>query len=89
VSLIVELTVTTVHRPSTLIRCGFLSKLGMIRHLKDGLAWALMKGVASCDKLRVGARGLRSGDALMGLPVAGYTATPLIGVGTPRTETSQ
>ncbi len=42
----------------------------MIRHLTNGLAWALKKGVASCDKLRVGASGLRSGDALMGLPVA-------------------
>ncbi len=40
----------------------------MIRHLRDGLAWALKKGVASCDKLRVGASGLRSGDARIGLP---------------------
>jgi hypothetical protein len=61
----------------------------MIRHLKDGLAWALMKGVASCDKLRVGARSLRSGDALMGLPTTGNTVVPLVGVGTPRTETSK
>jgi len=40
----------------------------MIRHLTDGLAWALMKGVASCDMLRVGAGSLRSGDPRMGLP---------------------
>jgi len=37
----------------------------------DGLAWVPMKGVASCDKPRVGACGLRSEDALMGLP-AGF-----------------
>jgi hypothetical protein len=61
----------------------------MIRHLKDGLAWALMKGVASCDKLRVGARSLRSGDALIGLPAAGLPVAPLVGVGTPRTEASK
>jgi len=47
----------------------------MIRHLMDGLAWALMKGVASCDKLRVGARGLRSGDSLMGPPATGNTCS--------------
>src|SRR5690348_8502261 len=47
--------------------------LGMIRHLTDGSAWALTKGVASCDKLRVGARGLRSGDTRMGLPTTGHT----------------
>jgi len=47
----------------------------MIRHLTDGLAWALMKGVASCDKLRVGAGSLRSGDSLMGPPAAGYTCS--------------
>ena len=84
-----RLTVTTMHRPSTQNRCGFLSKLGMIRHLMDGLAWALTKGVASCDMLRVGARSLRSGDALMGLPAAGNTAALLIGVVTPQTETSK
>ena len=70
-----RLTVKTVHRSRTQIRCGFLSKLGMIRHLMDGLAWALKKGVASCDKLRVGACSLRSGDALMGLPAAGNTCS--------------
>src|SRR5439155_1798812 len=52
--------------------------LGMIRHLKDGSAWALTKGVASCDKLRVGARSLRSGDSRMGLPTPGDTwGTPI------------
>jgi hypothetical protein len=61
----------------------------MIRHLKDGLAWALMKDVASCDKLRVGARSLRSGDILIGLPAAGLPVAPLIGVGTPQTEASK
>jgi len=40
--------------------------LNMIRRLTDGLAWALKKGVASCDTLRVGACDLRSGDARMG-----------------------
>ena len=49
----------------------------MIRHLMDGLAWALMKGVASCDKLRVGACSLRSGDSLMGPPAARKLAAPL------------
>ncbi len=52
----------------------------MIRRLTNGSAWALTKGVASCDKLRVGARGLRSGDTLMGLPAAGDTC------GTPKWE---
>src|SRR6266516_4405967 len=47
--------------------------LGMIRHLTNGSAWALTKGVASCDMLRVGARGLRSGDTRMGLPTTGHT----------------
>src|SRR5436309_14449455 len=52
--------------------------LGMIRRLTNGSAWALKKGVASCDKLRVGARSLRSGDTRMGLPAAGDTcSTPL------------
>ena len=81
-----RLTVKTMHRPSTEIRCEFLSKLSMIRHLTDGLAWALRKDVASCDKLRVGARSLRSGDVLIGLPAAGLPAAPLVGVGTPRTK---
>jgi len=45
----------------------------MIRHLKDGLAWALKKGVASCDMLRVAACRLRSGDTRMGLPAADDT----------------
>jgi len=45
----------------------------MIRHLKDGLAWALKKGVASCDMLRVAACRLRSGDPRIGLPAAGDT----------------
>ena len=49
------------------------SKPGMISRLKDGLAWALKKGVASCDKLRLGACSLRSGDPLMGLPAVGNT----------------
>src|SRR5207253_5087597 len=47
--------------------------LGMARRLTSGAAWAATKGVASCDKLRVGARGLRSGDTLMGLPTTGHT----------------
>ena len=52
--------------------------LGMIRHLTDGSAWALTKGVASCDKLRVDARSLRSGDTRMGLPSPGDTwGTPI------------
>jgi len=45
----------------------------MISHLKDGWAWALKKGVASCDMLRVAACRLRSGDTRMGLPAAGDT----------------
>jgi len=45
----------------------------MINHLKDGLAWALKKGVASCDMLRVAACRLRSGDTRIGLPAAGDT----------------
>jgi len=50
----------------------------MIRRLTDGLAWALRKGVASCDKLRVGACSLRSGGARIGLPAAGDTCgTPV------------
>ena len=63
----------TVHRPRTLDECGFQSKFDMIRHLKDGLAWALKKGVASCDMLRVAACRLRSGDTRMGLPAADDT----------------
>ena len=52
--------------------------LGMIRRLTNGSAWALKKDVASCDKLRVGARGLRSGDVRMGLPSPGDTrGTPI------------
>jgi hypothetical protein len=52
--------------------------LGMIRRLTDGSAWALTKGVASCDKLRVDARSLRSGDTRMGLPTPGNTwGTPI------------
>ena len=77
------LTMRAVQRPSTLIECGFPIRLGMIRRLKDGLAWALMKGVASCDMLRVGACSLRSGDTLMGLPAAGDTCSaPKVGEGT-------
>ncbi len=34
-----------------------------------------MKGVASCDKLRVGAGSLRSEDALMGLPTGTLSAS--------------
>jgi len=50
----------------------------MIRRLTDGSAWALTKGVASCDKLRVDARSLRSGDTRMGLPTPGNTrGTPI------------
>ena len=60
----------TMHRPRTLNECGFQSKFGMIRHLTDGLAWALKKGVASCDMLRVAACRLRSGDPRIGLPAA-------------------
>src|SRR5438445_11938754 len=45
--------------------------LGMIRQLTDGSAWALTKGVASCDKLRVGDRSHRSVDSRMGLPTTG------------------
>ena len=63
----------TVHRPLTLDECGFHSKFDMISHLKDGLAWALKKGVASCDMLRVAACRLRSGDTRIGLPAAGDT----------------
>ena len=44
----------------------------MLRHLTDGLARALKKGVASCDKPRVGACSLRSGDARMGLPTVNF-----------------
>ena len=51
--------------------------LSILRHLKDGLAWALKKGVASCDKLRVGACSLRSGDTLIGLPTAVTVVLPL------------
>jgi hypothetical protein len=55
------------------IRMWVPKGLGMIRRLTNGSAWALTKGVASCDKLRVGARGLRSGDTRMGLPTTGHT----------------
>jgi hypothetical protein len=41
----------------------------MLRRLTDGLAQAPKKGAASCDKLRVGACSLRSGDPRMGLPI--------------------
>ena len=63
----------TMHRSRTLNECGFQSKFGMIRHLTDGLAWALKKGVASCDMLRVAACRLRSGDTRMGLPAVDDT----------------
>src|SRR6266516_3905723 len=37
-----------------------------------------LKGAACCDKLRVGARSLRSGDSRMGLPTPGDTwGTPI------------
>ena len=52
----------------------------MIRHLEDGLAQALMKGVASCDKPRVGACILRSEDARIGYPL---TACLVYAAGTP------
>lgn len=38
------------------------------RRPMDGLVWALMKGVASCDKPRRGASNLRTEDSLMGCP---------------------
>ena len=80
---------TAVQRPLTQYECGF-PRLGMIRHLTDGLAWAPRKGVASSDMLRVGARSLRSGDALMGLPaVKDICGTPSLGEETFRTETSK
>src|SRR3989337_1859931 len=71
-------TVTAVQRASIDANRVWVPKgLGMIRRLTNGSAWALTKGVASCDKLRVGARSLRSGDTRMGLPVADNTcATP-------------
>ncbi len=68
-----KITMIAVQRLGTQIECGFPIKYGMISRLMDGLAWALKKGVASCDMLRVGARSLRSGDALMGLPATGNT----------------
>jgi hypothetical protein len=78
-----------VQRPLTQYECGF-PRLGMIRHLTDGLAWALKKGVASSDMLRVGACSLRSGGTLMGLPaVKNIRGTPTVGGGTFRTEASQ
>src|SRR5438093_13293081 len=63
--------------------------LGMIRHLKDGSAWALTKGVASCDKLRVGARSLRSGDSRMGLPTRVIPGVVPYGRGNPPNGSSQ
>ena len=62
---------------------------GIIRRLMDGLAWALMKGVASCDKPRVDARSLRSEDTLMGLPTIGKPIVLPCGVGTLRKEASK
>ena len=41
----------------------------MIRHLEDGLAQVPKKGVASCDKPRVGACILRSEDTRIGYPL--------------------
>ena len=74
-------TVNAVQRASIDANRVWVPKgLGMIRRLTNGSAWALTKGVASCDKLRVGARSLRSGDTLMGLPAAGHTC------GTPKWE---
>jgi hypothetical protein len=62
----------------------------MIRCLTDGSAWALKKGVASCDMLRVGARSLRSGDSRMGLPTTvNICGTPNVGGETLRTEASK
>ena len=64
--------------------------LGMIRRLTDGSAWALKKGVASCDMLRVGARSLRSGDSQMGLPATvNICGTPYVGGETLGTEASK
>ena len=42
----------------------------------DASAWALKKDVASCDKPRVAAGGLRSGDLLMGPPAVGNHRVP-------------
>ncbi len=64
-------TMTAVQRASIDANRVWVPKgLGMIRRLTNGSAWVLKKGVASCDKLRVGARSLRSGDARMGLPAS-------------------
>lgn len=41
----------------------------MLRRMGDGSARAPRKVVPSCDKRRVDARSLRSGDGLMGLPI--------------------
>ena len=48
----------------------------MIRHLVDSLAQTLMKGVASCDKPRVGACSLRSEDSSMGPPDVSELTSP-------------
>jgi len=58
--------------------------------LMNGLARVPNKGVASCDKPRVGASSLRSGDSLMGLPIISSQELVmfLYGTGTLRTEAS-
>jgi len=48
----------------------------MRRCLVDGSAWVPTKGVASCDKPRVGAGSRRSGDARMGLPTGLRAGAP-------------
>ena len=56
---------------------GFPSKPDTPRRLGNGSARTPKKGVASCDKPRVGVCSLRTGDPLMGLPVvdpSGFTA---------------
>jgi hypothetical protein len=61
-----EILDEAVHRlPTPTVGPGFAD---ILRCLVDGLAWVLMKGVASCDKPRVGACSPRSEDARMGLP---------------------
>lgn len=49
----------------------------MIRHLENGLAQAPKKGVASCDKPRVGASILRSEDPRIGYLPAVRASVPL------------
>ena len=63
-----------VHRPPTpAVEPGYAD---MRRCLVDGSAWVPTKGVASCDKPRVGAGSRRSGDARMGLPTGLRAGAP-------------